>query len=167
MSQRPTGTKGGVILIGVGLLFVALSFGEQPDRINLAPHRFYTEADRDEFQSVKEHVFNLKKGLGGATDSDAENNLASDASSGAEVDGHVQSEANNSADALAAAIADLDALKQKQVDAFRNQDNLSLLLKSIGIACLAVGAMLLMRVSRAKRRAQNVDSLVRGESASQ
>ncbi len=117
MSQRPTGTKGGVILIGVGLLFVALSFGEQPDRINLAPHRFYTEADRDEFQSVKEHVFNLKKGLGGATDSDAENNLASDAQAGSEIDGHVQPAANESADALAAAEAHLASLKQMQIEA--------------------------------------------------
>lgn len=167
MSKRPGGTMGGVVLIGLGLLLVALSFGEQPDRINLGPHRFYSEADRDEFQSVKEQVFNLKKGIGGASESEAESSLASDAQAGSEIDGHVPPAANESADALAVAEAHFAQLKQKQVDAFSNQDTLSLTLKSIGIACLAIGAILLMRVSRANRLAKAAGSLETADSSAQ
>ncbi|MEZ6079138.1 MAG: hypothetical protein R3C56_26740 [Pirellulaceae bacterium] len=164
MSKRPNGTMGGVILIGLGLLFVALSFREQPDRINLAPHRFYSEADRDEFQSAKEHVFNLKKGIGVAPESEAENNLAGVGQSEPAIDEHGQPTSSETADPLASAEAHLAALKQKQVDAFSNQDTLSLTLKSIGIAFLAVGAILLLRVSRANRVAKTVDKLAPVES---
>ena len=167
MSKRPNGTMGGVILIGLGLLLVALSIREQPDRINLGPHRFYSEADRDEFQAAKEQVFNLKKNVGGAPASDPENNLASDAQAGSEIDGPVQPVANESADALAAAEAHLASLKQMQIEAFSNQDTLSLTLKSIGIACLAVGAIFLMRVSRANRVAKAVNKLAPVESSGQ
>lgn len=165
MSRRPTGTMGGVILIGLGMLLVALSFGEQPDRVNLGPNRFYTEADRDEFQSAHEQLHDLRKGMGGAPETGAERNSSSDEPTESEPEALVQQPSNEKAVAFAAADANFASLKLRQDNAFRNQEILSLTLKSIGIAFLAVGAILLMRVSRANRAAKSADKLATAESS--
>ncbi|MCA9159091.1 MAG: hypothetical protein KDA72_12230 [Planctomycetales bacterium] len=161
MSKRPNGTMVGSILIALGMLLVALAFGEQTDRVNLGPNRFYTEADRDEFQSAHEKLHDLRKAMGAAPETGAENIPSSDDQTG----GLAQQPSNEKAVAFMAADAYFASLKQKQDNAFRNQEILSLTLKSIGIACLAIGAILLMRVSRANRAAKSADKLAPVESS--